>query len=584
MVAKTGTFAGADRRPLRSMTAPMTTMRAIQRRERLPNRLVVRGETFEVDVAGLRYTATSGPFPDGRIWRNLPEQSQELGSRDERAGQRDRLQHRAPMRGRHRSDCKDLYRKNELGTREGRATVLDRVENLTLVFGPFLQSFSNGLYEQPLSCFLGVLEARMNADQAGYRSNTRRDRKRRDQAIKIGVLNVDLPRDTTGLARAQFGAKSSWWRRRRDHQQMKILRLKARTARSADWGSMMTRAIEADALCAEDSRCSWLLPPGYVKASGVRFMIDVGLAAWLLGGNVAGKNQIVCPGPGHSRRDRSLSVRFDPRAAKGFIVHSFAGDDPIAARDYVRERLGLPAWQPGDERDRDVPASRLKEFDRMTIDRKAECQFRSEDDLLRIKRANALWDEAKEPRGTMVQDYLRSRALDLPEDVAEAVLRSHPRCPWRSEETGKTELVPAMLVSFRSLDDDIITGVHRIRLDQPQQWPKVERRMLGVVRRTAVKLDPVSDKLVIGEGVETAMAARQLGHKPAWALGSVGAISFFPVVDSVKHLVILGETGPASEVAIRLCGQRWKRALRRVQVIMPDVGSDINDELIARAI
>jgi hypothetical protein len=34
-------------------------------RERLPNRRF--GETFEVDVAGLRYTATIGRFADGRM-------------------------------------------------------------------------------------------------------------------------------------------------------------------------------------------------------------------------------------------------------------------------------------------------------------------------------------------------------------------------------------------------------------------------------------------------------------------------------------------------------------------------------------
>jgi hypothetical protein len=34
-------------------------------RERLPNRRV--GETFDLEVAGLRYTATVGRFPDGRL-------------------------------------------------------------------------------------------------------------------------------------------------------------------------------------------------------------------------------------------------------------------------------------------------------------------------------------------------------------------------------------------------------------------------------------------------------------------------------------------------------------------------------------
>jgi hypothetical protein len=40
-------------------------MSATQRRERLPNRRL--GETFDLEVAGLRYTATIGRFRDGRI-------------------------------------------------------------------------------------------------------------------------------------------------------------------------------------------------------------------------------------------------------------------------------------------------------------------------------------------------------------------------------------------------------------------------------------------------------------------------------------------------------------------------------------
>src|SRR5262249_38802886 len=46
--------------------------------------------------------------------------------------------------------------------------------------------------------------------------------------------------------------------------------------------------------------------------------------------------------PGHSAGDRSLSVKLDSAAPDGFLVHSFAGDDPIVCRDYVRQKLGLP--------------------------------------------------------------------------------------------------------------------------------------------------------------------------------------------------------------------------------------------------
>jgi hypothetical protein len=65
----------------------------------------------------------------------------------------------------------------------------------------------------------------------------------------------------------------------------------------------------------------------------------------VLGGDVSG-DSVLAPGPGHSPKDRSLSVKVDPNAPEGFLVHSFAGDDPIACRDYVRKKAGLPDWQP----------------------------------------------------------------------------------------------------------------------------------------------------------------------------------------------------------------------------------------------
>lgn len=73
--------------------------------------------------------------------------------------------------------------------------------------------------------------------------------------------------------------------------------------------------------------------------------IDRTHAARSLGGDVT-QNGIVCPGPGHSARDRSLSVMLDPDAPEGFIVHSFSDDDPIQCREHVRAKLGLPDWQP----------------------------------------------------------------------------------------------------------------------------------------------------------------------------------------------------------------------------------------------
>src|SRR4051794_15606787 len=64
-----------------------------------------------------------------------------------------------------------------------------------------------------------------------------------------------------------------------------------------------------------------------------------------LGGDVQRDGALV-PGPGHSRRDRSLSVTLSPSAPDGFAVYSQAGDDPLVCKDYVRGRLGLEPFRP----------------------------------------------------------------------------------------------------------------------------------------------------------------------------------------------------------------------------------------------
>src|SRR3954451_14688280 len=61
-----------------------------------------------------------------------------------------------------------------------------------------------------------------------------------------------------------------------------------------------------------------------------------------LGGHISG-NQVCFPGPGHSARDRSCTLRLSPSAPDGFVVFSFAGDDWRIVRDHVHSRLGLTA-------------------------------------------------------------------------------------------------------------------------------------------------------------------------------------------------------------------------------------------------
>jgi len=61
--------------------------------------------------------------------------------------------------------------------------------------------------------------------------------------------------------------------------------------------------------------------------------LATGSLSAVMGGDVTGRDSCNVPGPGHSRKDRSLAIRIAPG---GFVVHSFANDDWKVCRDYVR--------------------------------------------------------------------------------------------------------------------------------------------------------------------------------------------------------------------------------------------------------
>jgi len=272
---------------------------------------------------------------------------------------------------------------------------------------------------------------------------------------------------------------------------------------------------------------------------------------------------VPCPVPSHGkgRGDHNPSLRIGDGDTR-LLVHCFGGCGPHDVLNALRRRGLLN----GRYEDRQRPVAAHNEDARKREDAERE----------RIKRAREICHAARDPRGTPVEDYLRSRRLALDDDLAGRVLRFHPRCPWRGE------FLPALTAVFRSLDDNAITAIHRIRLDQPERWPKAERRMLGPVGGAAVKLDgDVGDALVIGEGVETCMAARVLGIRPTWALGSAGGIERFPVLPNIRTLRILCENDDrANEKAVESCGQRWLAAGRNVRVIRPTCDcKDLNDVL-----
>jgi hypothetical protein len=107
-----------------------------------------------------------------------------------------------------------------------------------------------------------------------------------------------------------------------------------------------------------------------VSARERRFPLDPIAVAKALGGEARG-NQIDAPGPGHSAKDRSMSVKLDPSRPGGFVVYSFAGDPIDMCLDHVNDRLGLEPWQPVNikyQDKKDFDAKKLQWHQRMLGD------------------------------------------------------------------------------------------------------------------------------------------------------------------------------------------------------------------------
>jgi hypothetical protein len=198
----------------------------------------------------------------------------------------------------------------------------------------------------------------------------------------------------------------------------------------------------------------------------------------------------------------------------------------------------------------------------------------------RTARALRIWQEAIDPRGTLAETYLASRYLTLDADVAGNVLRWHPRTPWRDDDTGKVLFVPCMLALLRNIETDAPQAIQRTRIDSNAR--KVARKHYGPARSAAIKIDAddaVTMGLAVSEGLESVLAARQLGFRPAWALGSAGAVAKLPILGGIDCLTLLAERDEANARAVEACARRWHAAGREVIVVEARIGSDLNDAL-----
>ncbi len=281
--------------------------------------------------------------------------------------------------------------------------------------------------------------------------------------------------------------------------------------------------------------------------------------AKMMGGDVIGRNSVNVPGPGHSKTDRSLTITISPRAPGGFVVYSHASDDPMECRDYVRHALGLGSW---------------KQEGKYTAPFVVAVGGSDDDQERRKAFALKIWSQSVNPIGTIVERYLRDeRGLSLPIEIAGSVVRFHGRLRYGDQSLN------GMVCLMRNIITDEPVGIHRTFLDG--EGKKVDRRMLGIAKGAAIKVDgndAVTGPLTIGEGFETVLAARHAGMGPVWALGSAGAMQAFPLIERVTELTLLQERDPTSRRAVRHCTKRYLGGRKPVNVVTPHRGlNDFND-------
>ena len=87
---------------------------------------------------------------------------------------------------------------------------------------------------------------------------------------------------------------------------------------------------------------------------------------------------------------------------------------------------------------------------------------------------------------------------------------------------------------------------------------------------------------MVGEGIETCLAAMQATGNAAWAALSTSGLRSLDLPRDVRDVIVLADGDEPGEAAAQHCARRWKREGRRVRIARPPQGMDFNDLLKAR--
>jgi putative DNA primase/helicase len=312
-------------------------------------------------------------------------------------------------------------------------------------------------------------------------------------------------------------------------------------------------------LLMEDLR-QWVAGLPAPHGSEVRRVNAEAIARALGGRRVGGTWTARCPA--HGDRKPSLSIR-DAEDGKVLVrCHARCDQERIIAA-----LRGLGLWPDGGRR------PLLRKVRSMPAELKPES-----DDTKRTEAALAIWRSAKRAKGTLVDVYLASRGIRLP---APNGLRFHPSLRHPSGSVW-----PVIVALVTRGHDGKLLAIHRTYLARDgigKALVEPQKMMLGPCKGGAVRLSKVGDVLMVGEGIETCLAAMQATGHPAWAALSTSGLCALDLPDIIREVIVLADGDDPGEKAARDAALRWSREGRRVRIARLPQGMDFNDLLMSRS-
>lgn len=272
------------------------------------------------------------------------------------------------------------------------------------------------------------------------------------------------------------------------------------------------------------------------------------------GGKWSGTKGMACC-PAHEDRTPSLGVTL---GRKAILFHCFAGcDQQSVLSALAREGFEVARFFSGSSAEDQLEPTRVRKPSAAAL---------------------RIWREAEPLVGSPAKAYLESRGIL----AASSALRFHPQTPLGPK--GRARFLPAMIAAV-SLDEGPI-AIHRTFLSTEASTKATfdkPKRALGSLGEAAVRLfDPVSGKLGLAEGIESAMSAYALTGVPVWATLGNERFGLVRIPESVTELHLFVDHDAGGVLAASRGLGAYAQEGRTIQVRKPHPSdTDWNDELIA---